>query len=91
MTRLPDEIPTKKSVKEFRNTRTKKLRGQQKLAWMKLVEKGISPLGMTIEQAFDQAQVNKVWSGLIKQISRAEQRHVLNTRNIPKVRKFFSQ
>ena len=72
MARLPDNAPAKLALDEFRNTKTKKRRGGQKLTWLKQVEREVKPLGIDIEQALEQSQNRKYWRGQIERITRAK-------------------
>ena len=66
--RLPENAPAKQAVSEFRNTKTKKLRGGQKLTWFKLVENDLKTLNINIEQALEQSQNREKWRNQIEQI-----------------------
>ena len=71
MGRLPDNA-VKLALDEFRNTKTKKRRGGQKLTRLKQVETEVKPLGIDIEQALEQSQNRKYWRGQIERITRAK-------------------
>lgn len=66
MARLPEKAPAKKAIDEFLNTKTKKVRGGQKLTWVALVNRDLKQSNVTVEQAMTIAQDRGEWRAVVE-------------------------
>ena len=59
MTKLPDATPNLTCLNTFRSTKAKKVRGGQKLTWLKQIEREVKPLDFDLVQPIEQTQNRK--------------------------------